>query len=59
MHFRPCFYEEMGRDVCEENVLSPNKNRAQFMESECIQVYGIEEFQFSAFITEKKNLKSL
>lgn len=44
----------MGRDVYEENVLSPNKNRAQFMESECIQVYGIEEFQFSAFITEKK-----
>lgn len=45
--------------MCKENVLSPNKNRAQFVESECIQVYGIEEFQFSAFITEKKNLKSL
>lgn len=31
-----CVYEEMGRQVCEKtNVLSPNKNRAWFMGSEC------------------------
>lgn len=38
-----------------ENVLSPNKNRAQFMDSECMHIYSIKEFQFSVFMKEKKS----
>lgn len=37
-----------------KKVLSLNKNRAQFVEYECTHIYGIEEFQFSVFIKEKK-----
>lgn len=36
MPFKPAFYKQMGRQVYEkENVLSPDKNRAWFMGSEC------------------------